>query len=85
MCDEVWLTLTDIKKIFDETESEHLVVARYHGAMLADSVCAVDVHEEVIRDSRSRIWKLTDVHEGELHKFVRVMAKPLTITVYEAF
>lgn len=85
MCDEVWLTLTDIKKIFDQTESEHLVVARYHGRMVADSVHCVDVREEVIGDSRARMWRLTDLHDGELHKFIRVMAKPMMITVYEEF
>lgn len=83
MGDEVWIGLTDVKKIFNQEDSEHLVIARYHGSMLADSVRVVDQIEEVVSDSRGRLWRMTPIREGELIKFTRVMAKPMMITVYE--
>lgn len=85
MGDEVWIVLADVKKIFNSPESGHLVAARYHGNMVGDSVRVVDEMEEVIGDSHSRLWRMTPIREGELIKFVRVMAKPVMITVYEAF
>jgi hypothetical protein len=83
MSDEVWITLADVKKIFNQEDTEHLVVARYHGSMLADSVRVVDQIEEIVSDSRGRLWRLTPIREGELIKFIRVLAKLEMITVYE--
>lgn len=83
MGDEVWISLTDAKKIFNSPDSHHLVAARYHGNMVGDSVHVVDQMEEVIGDSHSRLWRMTPIREGELIKFTRVMAKPMMITVYE--
>jgi hypothetical protein len=85
MGDEVWIPLDDVKKIFNSPGSHHLVAARYHGKMVGDSVHVVDEAEEVIGDSHFRLWRMTPIREGELIKFARVMAKPMTITVYEEF
>lgn len=84
MDDEVWIQLDDVKVIFNYPDSQHLVAARYHGRMVGDSVRVVDEIEEVIGDSHSRFWRMTPIREGELIKFVRVMAVPKTITVWES-
>lgn len=84
MGDEVWIKVADVSRIFDDQDAEHLIVARYHGEMLADSVHVENWFDDVIKDSRSRLWKLTLIREDGLAKFIRVMAKPTMITVYEA-
>jgi hypothetical protein len=86
MSDEVWIQVADVKRIFDldNPEREHLIVARYHGKMLADWVVLADCLGGVIRDSRQRLWQDSDELEGDLRKFTRVMAVQKLFTVYEA-
>jgi hypothetical protein len=86
MGDEVWIKVADVKRIFDldNPESEHLIVARYHGQMLAERVVLADCLDGVLRDSRGRLWQNSDELEGDLRKFTRVMAVQKLFTVYEA-
>lgn len=87
MSDEVWIKVADVRRIFDldNPERKHLIVARYHGEMLAESVTVADCLGGVFRDSRGRLWQDSDDLEGDLRMFVRVRARPTMITVYEVF
>jgi hypothetical protein len=86
MGDEVWIKVADVKRIFDldNREREHLIVARYHGVMLAERVTVADCLDGVLRDSRQRLWQDSDELDGDLRKFTRVMAIQRLFTVYEA-
>lgn len=85
MGDEVWIKAADVGRIFDDRDTEHLVLARYHGAMVPDSVRVEDWFEDVIKDSKGRLWRASSIREDDLRRFVRVMARPKMITVYEEF
>lgn len=87
MRDEVWIKVADVERIFDldNPEREHLIVARYHGEMVAEKVTVADCLHGVIADSRQRLWQDSDDLDGDLRKFTRVIAKPRMIMSYEAF
>jgi hypothetical protein len=87
MGDEVWIKVADVERIFDldNPEREHLIVARYHGQMVAEAVTIADCTHDVIADSHYRLWQISDDLDSDFRKFVRVLATSKTITVYEVF